>query len=120
VATVPNKYILFLFFGLLLTLRLFSQKQLTITIDDPNTYQTPLLTSEERNDRILKALDKHHLTAALFVCGMRINDANGKNLLNTWDQKNHLICNHSFSHYYYNSNSKTAELFIQDFREATG
>lgn len=106
-------------FYLLLTLLycsgLFAQKQIAITIDDPNTYETPVLTWSKRNDAILSTLKKHRIQAALFVCGMRVNNAEGKALLKKWDAQNHLICNHSFSHFYYHSDSKTSEVFIQDF-----
>ena len=85
-------------FVLLLHINSFAQKEIAITIDDPNTYETPALSWQERNDAILKTLDKHKIKAALFVCGMRVNDANGSDLLRKWDKKKHLICNHSYSH----------------------
>jgi len=93
----------------------FGQKELAITLDDPNTAETPILSWKQRDDAILKTLDKHKLKVALFVCGMRVDDANGKTLLRKWDNKNHLICNHSYSHFYYNSKSKTGSIFIADF-----
>lgn len=93
-----------------------AQRQMAITIDDPNTKDTPLLSSEERNDRILRALRKHKIQAALFVCGMRVNDDPGRELLATWDKKGHLICNHSYSHWYFNAKSRSAASFIQDFQ----
>lgn len=92
-------------------------RQLAITIDDPNTYQTPSLGWEDRNYRILKALENHFIKSALFVCGMRVNDSIGARLLKTWDDNNHMICNHSFSHFNFNSNSKTSSVFINDFRK---
>jgi hypothetical protein len=100
---------------LLLFVSGYGQKQISITIDDPNTYTTPLLSWQDRNNKILNTLDKHNLKAALFVCGMRINDENGKELLIHWDKKNHLICNHSFSHWFFNSKSISTYLFAQDF-----
>lgn len=105
-----------MYFGLLILISTsysFAQKQISITIDDPTTIETPKLNFQERNDLILKTLDKHKIKAALFVCGMRIDNANGRNLLDKWDSKNHLICNHSYSHLYYNS--KTSAIFIADF-----
>lgn len=95
----------------------FGQKQLSITLDDPNTYTTPLLSWEERNERILTALEKHQVQAALFVCGMRVDDENGKKLLTSWDRRNHLIGNHSYSHLYYHSKSVTIPSFIRDFQK---
>lgn len=101
----------------LLCISAFAQKEIAITIDDPTTIETPLLEWHERNDAILKTLDRHKIKAALFVCGMRVDDSNGKALLEKWDQKNHQICNHSYSHLYYNSKSKTSAIFIADFKK---
>jgi len=43
----------------------------------------------------LKAIAAKDVRAALFVCGMRVDDADGAKLLAAWDQAGHLICNHS-------------------------
>lgn len=92
-------------------------KQLAITIDDPNTYMTPMMTWEERNHAMLKALDENGIQAGLFVCGMRVNNPAGQKLLQAWDNKNHLICNHTYSHHYYHKSSLSADEFIRDFEK---
>jgi peptidoglycan/xylan/chitin deacetylase (PgdA/CDA1 family) len=102
---------------ILLHLTTYAQKELAITIDDPNTKDTPILNWQDKDNAILKALEKHKIKAALFVCGMRVDDINGKTLLEKWDSKKHLICNHSYSHLYYNSKSKTSTIFIADFKK---
>ena len=102
---------------ILCNLNLFAQKQISITIDDPNTYETPKLSWQERNDAILKTLDKHKIKVALFVCGMRVDDSDGKYLLETWDNKNHLICNHSYSHINLNSQSVSCAKYINYFNK---
>lgn len=94
-----------------------AQKQIAITIDDPNTNKTAIFNWQERNDAILKTLDNHKIKVALFVCGMRVSDTNGVFLLNTWDEKGHLICNHTYSHLYYNSDLNTSRIFIADFKK---
>ena len=94
---------------------LFAQKQIAITIDDPNTYNTPVFSWQERNERILSTLDKHEIQTALYVCGMRVDNENGFTLLNTWDQKNHLICNHSYSHLFYHSSKISINQYVADF-----
>lgn len=101
----------------LLQFSAFSQKQVAITIDDPTTKATPKWSWQERDSLILQALDRHHIKTALFVCGMRVNDPNGKVLLNHWNAKNHLICNHSYSHLYFNAKSRTSEAFMADFHK---
>lgn len=100
------------------TVSMYSQKKIAITIDDPNTYETPRLSWQQRNESIIQSLGKHNLKATLFVCGMRINDTNGDELLSQWDKANHLICNHSYSHSNFSSKSKTAEFFLSDFIKA--
>jgi len=95
----------------------FGQKQMAITIDDPTTIETIKLNWHEKDSLILNALNKHNIKVALFVCGMRVDNANGKVLLNNWDSKNHMICNHSYSHWYYNSKSMTSTNYIKDFRK---
>lgn len=89
--------------------------EVSITIDDLdlNADDTPRLSLGERNTEILAALRKHkNLKAALFVCGMRVDNEPGKNHLLEWDRAGHLIGNHSYSHFYY---PKTAsEKFAED------
>lgn len=100
-----------------LHLSIFAQGEIAITLDDPNTKETPILDWQERNNALLKALRNHKIKAALFVCGMRIDDSNGKNLVHQWDTQKHLICNHSYSHSYFNAKSKTSAAFIADFHK---
>lgn len=100
----------------ILTLSTVAQKQIAITIDDPNTQETPTMSWLERDSLILNTLDLHHIKASLFVCGMRVDNSEGKKLLKHWDEKNHFICNHSYSHLYYNSKSVNIENYIADFK----
>lgn len=109
--------VLVLIFFCILNLSTFAQKQMSITIDDPTTKETPLMSWQERDSLILLALDKHRVKGALFVCGMRVDNNDGRTLLNNWDAKNHIICNHSYSHLYYNSNSISSETYIADFHK---
>lgn len=73
----------------------------SITMDDPHVQKLPLFSSKERNQKILDALTRHKLQALLFVCGKRIDNPEGKELLKTWDKAGHLIGNHSYSHLYF-------------------
>src|SRR5271155_4726989 len=76
--------------------------QLAITMDDPNLKLDSNLRWPDANSRILKALDSRNIKAALFVCGMRVDEYDGSKLLPAWDQAGHMICNHSYSHLNYN------------------
>jgi peptidoglycan-N-acetylglucosamine deacetylase len=93
-----------------------AQKQISISIDDPNT-EKKAISWQEINSKILETLSKNKLKAALFVCGVRIDSKEGQDLLNEWDKNGHLICNHSYSHLYYNSKKNPAFTFIKDFEK---
>ncbi|PIP96740.1 MAG: polysaccharide deacetylase [Bdellovibrio sp. CG12_big_fil_rev_8_21_14_0_65_39_13] len=87
----------------------------SITMDDPNLYNTPLFTPLERDFKILKQLDQNKIKAALFVCGKRVDSQDGIELLKRWDAKRHLIGNHTYSHPYYHSSALSFEDFAKDF-----
>lgn len=89
--------------------------QVAITIDDPNTYRTPLLSPRKRNRAILEALYDHfNLKSALFACGERVDSDLGKKILRAWDEGGHIIGNHTYSHFYYHSEEINAETYVQD------
>lgn len=87
----------------------------SITIDDPHVNDAVPMSWQEKDDSLLSTLDKYGLKAALFVCGMRIDSPQGKELLDKWNNRGHLICNHSYSHKYYHSNKLTVDDFRYDF-----
>ncbi len=91
-----------------------SKPKLCITFNDPNSGPTPSMDWQTRNESLLKCLSKHGLQAALFVCGKRVDDSTGKRLLEAWDKSGHMICNHSYSHKYYNSPKAVAAEFFGD------
>lgn len=103
-------YFLFLF----TPLALFAT-EISFTMDDPEVTESPLFSVTERNDKILKAFDSHKIKGALFVCGVRIDNSQGKDLLQAWDSKGHLIGNHSYSHLYYHSKKLSIEDYRNDF-----
>lgn len=98
-----------------LNTQVYTNPRAAISMDDPNTAETPLLDCNIRNENILSALRKYNLQAAIFVCGMRVNDSNGAVLLKRWNEEGHLICNHSYSHLYFNSNKIELSVYINDF-----
>jgi hypothetical protein len=73
-----KKTIIGVIFFCILNISTFAQKQISITIDDPTTKETPKLNWLVRDSIILKTLDLHEIKAALFVCGMRVDNSNGK------------------------------------------
>src|SRR5216684_3079405 len=91
-----------------------ARPQLALTLDDPTLSFGSTLRWQEANSRILKAISDKGVKAALFVCGMRVDDADGAKLLSAWDQAGHLICNHSYSHKFYGEQTSFAD-FAVDF-----
>ncbi len=91
-----------------------ARPQLALTLDDPTLSLGSVLKWQEANSRILKAISEKDVRAALFVCGMRVDEADGAKLLSAWDQAGHLICNHSYSHKFYDEQTSYAD-FAVDF-----
>src|SRR6267143_1274982 len=91
-----------------------SRPQIALTLDDPTLKLGSVLKWQEASARILKAIAAKDVRAALFVCGMRLDDADGAKLLTAWDQAGHLICNHSYSHKFYGEQTSYAD-FAVDF-----
>ena len=88
--------------------------QLAITMDDPRLKLESNLRWPDANARILKALESRNVRAALFVCGMRVDESDGSRLLSAWDQAGHMIGNHSYSHLNYCGPTSYAD-FAVDF-----
>src|SRR5229473_3601724 len=91
-----------------------TRPQLALTLDDPTLSLASVLKWQEANSRILKVISDKNVRAALFVCGMRVDEADGAKLLSSWDQAGHLICNHSYSHKLYGEQTSYAD-FAVDF-----
>jgi peptidoglycan/xylan/chitin deacetylase (PgdA/CDA1 family) len=75
-------------------------KQMAITFDDlPFGYARNLTMAEQREaiTRVLATLDKHSVTATVFVIGRSVTDAN-RGLVDDVVRAGHLVGNHSFSH----------------------
>lgn len=89
--------------------------EFAITMDDPKPDELAGVAWPEINRRILGTLDDHGVKAALFVTGMRVDNAAGPPLLREWDDRGHLICNHTYSHKNYNSTKNSYEWFAGDF-----
>ena len=79
--------------------------EIAFTFDDPKTDSQGGLGCRELNGRMLAALAKHKIQSMLFVCGKRVDDQAGRELIAAWDQDGHLIANHSYSHLYFNQDT---------------
>jgi peptidoglycan-N-acetylglucosamine deacetylase len=90
--------------------------RVAVTLDDFNLFDTPALTAAARNEAILDALARHKLRAAMFVAARNVESAENMKLLRRWDERGHLIGNHTYSHPHYPS--KSFEEFSRDVLRA--
>jgi peptidoglycan/xylan/chitin deacetylase (PgdA/CDA1 family) len=91
-----------------------SERRVAITMDDPNTYETPLHSAERRNQLILEQLAARGVQVMVFVCGSRVDSDRGAELLEAFDAAGHLLGNHSYAHRNYNGAENTAEQLASD------
>ena len=89
--------------------------EIAITMDDPKPDTLAGMPGSEINRRVLATLGALHVQAALFVTGMRVDNPAGRTLIADWDASGHEICNHSYSHRFYNSEKVTFQEFADDF-----
>ena len=89
--------------------------ELAITMDDPKPDTMVGMSGDDINRRILDALDRAKLKAALFVTGMRIDKPAGPPLIAAWDAAGHMIGNHTYTHRNYGSDRIPYDDFSADF-----
>lgn len=91
-----------------------SKPTVSFTFDDGITHDILDYPFEEWNAMILKSLEEADLKAMFFVTGFNKMDEKGKYLLSEWDQRNHKIANHTFSHPNFNNEKHTVEVFKRE------
>jgi hypothetical protein len=74
-------------------------------MDDFRFVDNPLMTSREQDERILRALAENNVEAALFVIGGVLEQPLARQRLASWDQANHIIANHTYTHASYGNMS---------------
>jgi peptidoglycan/xylan/chitin deacetylase (PgdA/CDA1 family) len=84
-------------------LSLNKSPEIAFTFDDPRLEGGTGLRWQEVNERILGALAARKLKATLFVCGQRIDQPEGSQLVAQWDRAGHDIASHSYSHLFFNA-----------------
>lgn len=73
-------------------------QSVAITMDNPNSDPTPLLSPEARDQKILSTLKKNHLKIVLFTQGAQVDNQQGRALLERWNNAGHILGNHTYSH----------------------
>ena len=87
--------------------------QIAITIDDFNLLGASQQVAQKRNRALLNALStRSNLKAAAFPAGRHIDNELGKSLVREWGEADHMIGNHTYSHWFYPNRS--FEEFSQD------
>jgi peptidoglycan-N-acetylglucosamine deacetylase len=99
--------------------RLFAQsnpgaKEVAFTFDDPQVVDYPGYLAADVDARLRAALRDVGVKATLFVCGMRVDNSAGKQLLQAWNDEGHSLANHSYSHLYFHSDKVTLAQFQAD------
>ncbi len=92
-------------------------KEVAFTFDDPQMVDYPGYSAAEVDARLRGALRDAGVKATLFVCGMRVDNAAGKQLLQSWNDDGHVLGNHSYSHLYFHSDKVTLAQFEADVQE---
>lgn len=101
-----NKFLINIFFLLIISqLNIFPQDKssLCFTFDDGNPNDILDYNYLEWNQMILDQLEVLDLQAILYVCGKKLNNPKGKEVLESWDKSNHLIANHTYNHRNFNN-----------------
>lgn len=91
------------------------KKRISFTFDDGSTNDMPNYKLEEWNEMLLANLKKHDLKSVLFVKGSSLTGEKGNYIISSWDNANHKIANHTYSHKNFNSEKVTLEQFETDF-----
>jgi peptidoglycan/xylan/chitin deacetylase (PgdA/CDA1 family) len=89
-------------------------KEVAFTFDDPQVVDYPGYSAADVDATLRKALRDAGVKTTLFVCGMRVDNATGKQLLQAWNDDGHVLGNHSYSHLYFHSDKVTLAQFEAD------
>ena len=82
------------------------------SIKDRLNYKGP-----DWNSMIREQLKDKQIQAAWFVAGKMMDNDQGKELLQKWEEDGHILANHTYSHYNYNDSSMTCKVFSEDIQK---
>ncbi len=95
-----------------------AQPTLSLTFDDGSMANRGNYQFEEWNKLILDALEDAKIKAVFFVRTDDKSTEQGRYLLNTWNDKGHLIANHTHSHPNFNKEDINARAFRTELLKA--
>jgi peptidoglycan-N-acetylglucosamine deacetylase len=95
---------------------LFAQEKSSIcfTFDDGNPKGILNYSSQQWNQMILDCLKKNNLQAMLNVYGKKLDNPEGKKIIESWDNAGHIIANHTYNHIDFNSKSVSFDVYKAD------
>jgi peptidoglycan/xylan/chitin deacetylase (PgdA/CDA1 family) len=79
-------------------LRAEEKSRVAITMDDLNWHAIPEAMRAQADERLLGALERHKVRAALFVIGENGDTPEGRPIVQEWSKRGHIIGNHTWSH----------------------
>jgi len=74
------------------------RSRIAVTMDDLNWHAIPETMRPEVNERLLAALERHQVRAALFVIGVHGDTRQGRPIVREWSERGHMIGNHTWTH----------------------
>ncbi|WP_237713849.1 polysaccharide deacetylase family protein [Novosphingobium sp. Rr 2-17] len=78
---------------------------IAVTIDDFDLSDTALMSGNDRDTAIRKALQRHKVKAGGFVAGKYVDGELSPRILSAWSDGGHILGNHSYSHQYFGGKS---------------
>jgi len=87
-----------------ISMNVYGQPKISFSFDD----------GKEWNETLLNKMDSAHVKAIFFVAGRGKVSKRGHYLLKSWNDKGHLIANHTFSHPNYNDDDTSFKLFSNE------
>lgn len=87
---------------------------ISFSFDDGDTSDFPNYSNEEWNLMLLNKLAEKQVKSVLFVKGKNLDNKRGKEIISSWNESDHLIANHTYTHPYFNSSKVTLEKFKQE------
>ena len=91
-----------------------AQPKISFSFDDGTLGSKPGYSLQQWNSLLLNKMDAAGVKAIFFVAGKGKESEKGRYLLESWDDRGHLIANHTYSHPNYNNERVDFESFAKE------
>jgi peptidoglycan/xylan/chitin deacetylase (PgdA/CDA1 family) len=99
---------------LFLSIGSFAQPKISFSFDDGSLGDRPGYPLKKWNTMLLTKMDSARVKSIFFVAGRGKTTEKGRYLLKSWNEKGHLIANHTYSHPNYSKPDITFEDFSKE------